>query len=385
MAATATARSSAPARRAPARRPAAPARRAPAAPVRRSPARVAAVGGAVGGIADSGLFVWLTRGRLWIGLLGTLLVGIVGLNVMALSFSASSSNAGQTADILKRQNSSLRAEIAKRLSNTEVQDVAAKQGLVMPGAGSIGYLTTSAGDAKKAAERLRNGELTAGVSSSPVTTDTTAVATAPVTTTPTTDTTAVATAPVDNGRGHDRHDRSGGHAGGHRHLDLCRRRGRGSVNLIDRRVGLLFAAFVVLLGFVLIRAVWVQGVTGGKLAAEAQSQHLQTVDVPGLARGTIYDRTGRELAVSEDAATIYATPYQISDPPATAHKIAKILGTDQDQTSSRRSPTAARASPTSRTRSTSPTPTRSRRSAYPGSGCSPTAGGSTRRATWRPR
>ena len=121
---------------------------------------VAAVGGAVGGIADSGLFVWLTRGRLWIGLLGTLLVGIVGLNVFALSFSASSSNAGQAADSLRRANSALRAEIAGRLSNSEIQQVAAKQGLVMPAAGSYGYVETSPGDAKDAAQRLRNGELT---------------------------------------------------------------------------------------------------------------------------------------------------------------------------------------------------------------------------------
>src|SRR5687767_3517595 len=114
MAATVTARTSAPARRAPARRT--PPRKAPsratASPAKRRRSGhtpitgfvpVAAAAGAVGGIADSGLFVWLTRGRLWIGLLGTLLVGIVGLNVVALSFSASSSNAGQAADSLRRQ------------------------------------------------------------------------------------------------------------------------------------------------------------------------------------------------------------------------------------------------------------------------------------------
>src|SRR5205085_371728 len=109
--ATATARNSAAARRvaAPSRAPRKPApRRAPATTAKRRRGNtpitgfvpVAAAAGAVGGIADSGLFVWLTRGRLWIGLLGTLLVGIVGLNVVALSFSASSSNAGQAADSL---------------------------------------------------------------------------------------------------------------------------------------------------------------------------------------------------------------------------------------------------------------------------------------------
>jgi hypothetical protein len=159
---------------------------------------VAAAAGAVGGIADSGLFVWLTRGRLWIGLLGTLLVGIVGLNVMALSFSASSSNAGQAADALRRENSALRAQIAGRLSNSEIQSVAAKLDLVMPAPGAIGYLQSSADDAKQAAERLRNGELTIAGSTVPV--EVAPVETTPVVTTPATDpalTTDPATVPAD--------------------------------------------------------------------------------------------------------------------------------------------------------------------------------------------
>ena len=102
------------------------------------------------------------------------------------------------------------------------------------------------------------------------------------------------------------------------------------MSLIDRRVGLLFAASVVLLGLVLIRAVWVQGVTGGSLSAEAQGQQIETVVVPG-SRGTIYDRTGRELAVSADAATVFATPYQVKDPEEAAHKLAKVLDLDQEE------------------------------------------------------
>lgn len=159
---------------------------------------VAAAAGAVGGIADSGLFVWLARGRLWIGLLGALLVGIVGLNVMALSFSASSSTAGQSADALRRQNSTLRAQIAGKLSNSEIQAVAAQLGLVMPTAGSIRYLDASPADAKTAAERLANGELIGTGGSAPVVTPTEYVApeTAPVETAPV-ETAPVETAPVE--------------------------------------------------------------------------------------------------------------------------------------------------------------------------------------------
>ena len=93
---------------------------------------------------------------------------------------------------------------------------------------------------------------------------------------------------------------------------------------IDQRAGLLFALFLALLTVALGRSVWLQGVRGGELSAEAQSQQVSEVVVPGR-RGAILDRNGSELAVSEDAATIIATPYQIDEPAATAAKLAKIL------------------------------------------------------------
>ena len=102
------------------------------------------------------------------------------------------------------------------------------------------------------------------------------------------------------------------------------------MSLIDRRVGLLFAAFVLLLVLVFVRAAWVQGVNGGSLSAEAQSQQVESVVVPG-SRGKILDRTGKELAVSEDAATVFATPYQVKDPESTAHKLAKVLDADEQE------------------------------------------------------
>ena len=101
------------------------------------------------------------------------------------------------------------------------------------------------------------------------------------------------------------------------------------MNLIERRVGLLFAGFVFLLALVLVRAVWVQAIQGSGLAHEAQSQQRETVVIPG-SRGAILDRNGNELAVSEDAATVVATPYQIEDPGPTAHKLAKVLHADEE-------------------------------------------------------
>jgi len=78
----------------------------------------------------------LTRSRLWIGVLGSLLVGIVALNVMALSFNAASSETAGLSDELREANSALRADIADGLSNERLQDAAARIGLVIAPAAS---------------------------------------------------------------------------------------------------------------------------------------------------------------------------------------------------------------------------------------------------------
>ncbi|HET8639557.1 MAG TPA: penicillin-binding protein 2 [Solirubrobacterales bacterium] len=99
---------------------------------------------------------------------------------------------------------------------------------------------------------------------------------------------------------------------------------------VERRIGLLFAGF--LLGFVMIvgRAMWLQGVQGAELASEASYQQTDVITVPGL-RGSVLDRHGNALASSEDAATIFATPYQVKDPERTAGKLASILGKEKDE------------------------------------------------------
>jgi cell division protein FtsI (penicillin-binding protein 3) len=96
------------------------------------------------------------------------------------------------------------------------------------------------------------------------------------------------------------------------------------MRLIERRIGLLFAAFLLCFLVVVGRALWLQGVQGSSLASQAVSQQTETLTVPGL-RGSLLDRRGSELAASEDAATIYATPYQVKNPPLAADELAKIL------------------------------------------------------------
>ena len=107
--------------------------------------------------------------------------------------------------------------------------------------------------------------------------------------------------------------------------------------MIERRIGLLFACFLLLLVLAIGRAAWVQGVQGGGLSADAQSQQTQTVTIPGQ-RGRILDRKGRELAVSEDAADVIATPYQVKDPARAARRLAPLLHVPEARDPSRRSP-----------------------------------------------
>jgi hypothetical protein len=126
------------------------------------PVVVGRTAGAVGGLADSSFVMRMTRGRLWIGVLGVLLVGIVGLNVWALSLNAASSKVARQTDGLKRANSALQAQIAGELSNEHVQATATKLGLIIPEPGSIRYLGTGGDTAAIAAKRLANGEFTLG-------------------------------------------------------------------------------------------------------------------------------------------------------------------------------------------------------------------------------
>lgn len=100
------------------------------------------------------------------------------------------------------------------------------------------------------------------------------------------------------------------------------------MRLIERRIGLLFAGFLLCFLVVAGRAFWLQGVKGAQLASEAISQQTEVVTVPGL-RGDLLDRHGNKLAASEDAATIFATPYLVKNKPRAAARLAKALGRDK--------------------------------------------------------
>ena len=100
-----------------------------------------------------------------------------------------------------------------------------------------------------------------------------------------------------------------------------------SGSLVNRRIRLLLVLFVLALGGTFLRAVWLQSVRAASLARMANVQHRETVELPA-SRGTIYDRTGVQLAIGEQATTVYADPRQVRDPRATARLAGRILGVD---------------------------------------------------------
>jgi cell division protein FtsI (penicillin-binding protein 3) len=97
------------------------------------------------------------------------------------------------------------------------------------------------------------------------------------------------------------------------------------MRVIERRIGLLFAGFLLCFLVIVCRAFWLQGVQGAQLASEATSQQTQSIPLPGL-RGSLLDRHGNALVSSEDSATIFAVPPEVTKPALVAEKLAPILG-----------------------------------------------------------
>ncbi len=96
------------------------------------------------------------------------------------------------------------------------------------------------------------------------------------------------------------------------------------MGLIDRRIGALFLVFLALLVAALMRATYLGAVKAGTLQHAAASQQVTTVTLPAE-RGTITDRDGVELAISESADDVAADPYLIKDPLAVATELAPLL------------------------------------------------------------
>lgn len=89
---------------------------------------------------------------------------------------------------------------------------------------------------------------------------------------------------------------------------------------------LLLSVLVLLFGFALLftRAALVQVVHGEEFRAMAEKQQVKQFTVPPQ-RGVIYDRNGRELAISQRVWTVTANPRLIEEPAGTAEALASVL------------------------------------------------------------
>jgi cell division protein FtsI (penicillin-binding protein 3) len=98
----------------------------------------------------------------------------------------------------------------------------------------------------------------------------------------------------------------------------------------NRRIRLLLAVFALAFAIAFLRAAWLQGVRAGSFGRLAASQHSEEVTIPP-ARGTIYDRGGVQLAIGEQATTVYADPRLVRDPRREAEVAARILRLDPNE------------------------------------------------------
>jgi cell division protein FtsI/penicillin-binding protein 2 len=83
--------------------------------------------------------------------------------------------------------------------------------------------------------------------------------------------------------------------------------------------------FLALLLVAALRSTWLGTVRSHDLGSRAVAQQVQDVKVAAR-RGTITDRNGVELAVSENSITVYADPRLVRDPAGTATRLAPFLG-----------------------------------------------------------
>ncbi len=96
------------------------------------------------------------------------------------------------------------------------------------------------------------------------------------------------------------------------------------MTVIDRRIGLLFLIFLSLLGIAVLRATYLGAVKAGPLRRAAVTQQVQAETIPAE-RGSITDRNGAELAISQSADDIAADPYLIKHPQQVAAELSPLL------------------------------------------------------------
>ena len=98
---------------------------------------------------------------------------------------------------------------------------------------------------------------------------------------------------------------------------------------IRKRVAVLFLVISVIMMGLIGRLLYLQFYKSAWLSENAVDQRIREIPVEAR-RGIIYDRHGRELAVSVSTESVYAIPAEIKDIEVTAAKLAAILTLDEN-------------------------------------------------------
>lgn len=93
---------------------------------------------------------------------------------------------------------------------------------------------------------------------------------------------------------------------------------------IRSRLAITAAAFALWTAGIEARLFYLQVVQHAALVERAENQQMQTIEPPAK-RGDIVDRSGRLLAYSVDAESLWADPTQVDDPARTAQRICHEL------------------------------------------------------------
>lgn len=99
---------------------------------------------------------------------------------------------------------------------------------------------------------------------------------------------------------------------------------------IRKRLTVLFLFVVAIMLGLICRLGYLQFIKSNWLAENAVDQRVREIPVEAK-RGMIYDRNGKELAVSVSTDSVYAIPAEIRNAEETAAKLAAILALDQNK------------------------------------------------------
>ena len=95
-----------------------------------------------------------------------------------------------------------------------------------------------------------------------------------------------------------------------------------------KRLVALLVVMCLAFGAVVARLVMIQGVSPDRYAALGESQRVRA-EKRQAERGAVFDRNGRELAMSMPQKTVWANPHLVTDPAGEARLLAPVVNVDQ--------------------------------------------------------